>query len=85
MPTARAGVTVQQFIEFVARQLAESPDQVEVTETVEDSTTIYRLKVAPEDMGRIIGRQGRVVRAMRVLLRAAAARQGLHVALEVKE
>lgn len=75
---------MKEFIEFVARQVVQSPDAVEVTETLDGSTVVYQLAVAPEDMGRVIGRQGRVVRAMRVLLRAAAARQGTHVALQVR-
>lgn len=71
------------FLEFVARKLAKSPDEVEVTEAVEDSTVVYRIKLAPDDVGRIIGREGRVVRTIRSLLRAAAVRQGVRVALEI--
>jgi uncharacterized protein len=75
---------LKDFLEDVAKLLAQSPDQVEVTETEEDGVVIYRLAVAPEDVGRIIGRDGRVVRAIRAVLRAAGARQNVRVALQVR-
>ena len=75
---------MKDFLEYIARLLAQSPDQVEVTETEEEGTIIYRLAVAPEDVGRIIGRDGRVVRAIRAVLRAAGARQNVRVALQVR-
>ena len=74
----------REFVDYVARTLARSPDDVEVTETEVGNTTVYRLKLAPDDVGRIIGREGRTVRAVRSLLRAAAVRQGTHVALEIE-
>lgn len=75
---------MREFLEYVVRLLVREPDQVEVTETVEEGTVIYRLSVAPDDVGRIIGREGRVIRAIRSLLRAAGARQGVRVALQVR-
>ena len=76
---------MKEFLEYSVKMLAQSPDQVEVTETVEDTLVSYQLAVAPEDIGRIIGREGRVIRAIRGVLRAAGARQGLRVALQVRE
>jgi predicted RNA-binding protein YlqC (UPF0109 family) len=76
--------TTREFIEFTARMLARSPEAIEVTETVDGDTIVYTLKLAPEDVGRIIGREGRIVRAIRSLLRAAAMRQGIRVALEIE-
>jgi predicted RNA-binding protein YlqC (UPF0109 family) len=73
----------REFIEYVAKMLARSPDDVEATESVEENVVVYRLKLAPEDVGRVIGREGRIVRAMRSLLRSAAVRQGQRVVLEV--
>jgi predicted RNA-binding protein YlqC (UPF0109 family) len=64
--------------------LARSPEAIEITETVDGDTIVYTLKLAPEDVGRIIGREGRIVRAIRSLLRAAAMRQGIRVALEIE-
>ena len=75
---------MKDFLEYVARLLTQLPDQVEVTETQEEGTIMYRLAVAPEDVGRVIGRDGRVVRAIRAVLRAAAARQNVRVALQVR-
>ena len=75
---------MKDFLEYVARLLAQLPDQVEVTETQEEGVLIYRLAVAQEDVGRIIGRDGRVVRSIRAVLRAAGARQNVRVALQVR-
>ena len=55
-----------------------------VLRTVDGDTIVYRLKLAPDDVGRVIGREGRVVRAIRSLLRAAAMRQGIRIALEIE-
>ena len=76
--------TTREFVEFTARMLARSPDEVQVEETVDGDTIVYRLKLAPDDVGRVIGREGRVVRAIRSLLRAAAMRQGIRIALEIE-
>jgi predicted RNA-binding protein YlqC (UPF0109 family) len=72
-----------EFVTVVARMLARSPDDVQVTETVDGDAVVYKLHLAPEDVGRVIGREGRVVRAIRSLLRAAAVRQGVRVTLEI--
>jgi len=74
---------LREFVEFVARLLARSPDEVHVEETVDGDTIVYRLQLAQEDVGRIIGREGRIIRSIRSLLRAAAVRQGVRVALEI--
>jgi predicted RNA-binding protein YlqC (UPF0109 family) len=63
--------------------LARSPDEVHVEESVDGDTIVYRLQLAQDDVGRIIGREGRIIRAIRSLLRAAAVRQGVRVTLEV--
>jgi predicted RNA-binding protein YlqC (UPF0109 family) len=75
---------MREFLEYSVRLLAQSPDQVEVTETIDGTNVLYQLAVAPEDVGRIIGREGRVIRAIRGVLRASGARQGLRVALQVR-
>ncbi len=74
---------LREFVEFAARLLARSPDEVHVEETVAGDTIVYRLQLAQEDVGRIIGREGRIIRSIRSLLRAAAVRQGVRVALEI--
>ena len=74
---------MKELIEYIARSLASDPDAVRVTETVEDDRVILRLEVAEEDKGKVIGRQGRVAQAMRVLLRVAAVKDGTRADLEI--
>ena len=68
---------------YIARSIASNPDAVVVTEDVEAGRVIFRLEVADEDKGKVIGRQGQVAQAMRVLLRVAAVNDGTHAALEI--
>ncbi len=71
------------LVEYVAKALVDKPDEVKV-ETVQDgNTTVYELEVAEEDVGKVIGRQGRVVRGLRALVKAAATRTGERVDLDV--
>lgn len=74
---------MRDLVEYIAKSLAREPDKVQVTEIEEDGTFIIRLEVAPDDKGRIIGRQGRVVQAMRILLRVAAIKKGARAVLEI--
>ena len=75
----------KELVEYVAKALVDQPDQVHV-EAVEDSTiTTLRLRVAPGDLGRVIGKQGRTARAIRTLLHATAARAKRRVVLEIQE
>lgn len=74
---------MKELIEYIARSIASNPEQVTVTEVSEDGRVVLRLEVAPEDKGKIIGRQGRVAEAMRVLLRVAAIKAGTRAVLEI--
>jgi len=75
----------KELVEHIAKSLVDNPDQV-VVEMVEDpASTTLRLKVAPGDLGRVIGKQGRTARAMRTLLHATAARAKRRVVLEIVE
>ena len=75
---------MKELIEYIARSLASKPEEVRVTEVEdEDGQIILRLGVADEDKGKIIGRQGRVAQAMRVLLRVAAVKEGTRAILEI--
>ncbi|MBI4199793.1 MAG: KH domain-containing protein [Chloroflexi bacterium] len=74
---------MRELIEYIAKTLATKPDEVKVTEVVEDGRVILRLEVAAEDKGKIIGRQGRVAQAMRVLVRVAAVKAGTRAILEI--
>jgi hypothetical protein len=74
---------MRELIEYIAKTLASKPEDVRVTEELRDGRVILRLEVAPEDKGKIIGKQGRVAQAMRVLLRVAAVKRGTRAALEI--
>jgi predicted RNA-binding protein YlqC (UPF0109 family) len=74
---------MKELVEYIARSLATNPEAVKVTETIEEGQVILRLEVAPEDKGKVIGRQGRVAQAMRVLVRVAAIKQGTRALLEI--
>ena len=74
---------MKELVEYIARSLAANPDAVKVTESVEDGQVILRLEVAPEDKGKVIGRQGRVAQAIRVLVRVAAIKEGTRALLEI--
>jgi predicted RNA-binding protein YlqC (UPF0109 family) len=80
----QASSPTREFVEYVARTLAREPDEVEVTESLDGNTLVYHLKLAPDDVGRVIGREGRIVRAIRSLLRATAMRQGVRIGLEIE-
>lgn len=74
---------MKEFLEYVARSLVEKPDAVWVEEDQEGDETILTLGVDQEDMGRVIGRDGRIANAIRSLLRVMATRDGRHVELEI--
>ena len=74
---------MKELIEYVAKALVDNPSEVQVTEIVGATSIILELRVAQGDMGRIIGRSGRVANAMRTLLRVMAAKQGKRVTLEI--
>jgi uncharacterized protein len=71
------------LVEYVARALVDKADAVKVDEVQDGNTTVYELEVDEEDIGKVIGRQGRVVRGLRALVKAAATRKGIRVDLDV--
>jgi predicted RNA-binding protein YlqC (UPF0109 family) len=75
--------TVKELVEYIAKSLVDDPSQVQVTEFMRGPSTILELAVAQEDMGRVIGKDGRVANAMRVLVRVMASRQGKRVNLDI--
>jgi predicted RNA-binding protein YlqC (UPF0109 family) len=74
---------VKEFVEYVARSLVDDPDAVRVELEEEDDTLYIMLSVGEGDMGRVIGRDGRIANAIRSLLKVMAARDGRHVELEI--
>jgi len=76
---------MKELVEFVAKSLVDKPDAVAVQQRPEGNMTVLELRVAKEDYGKIIGKQGRTVKALRSLLTAACAKNGLKYSLEVVE
>ncbi len=76
---------MKDLIESIAKQLVDDPSQVSVSEIDEGGRVRIELKVAKEDMGRVIGKGGRVANSIRVLLRVAAAREGKRATLDIVE
>ena len=74
---------MKELIEYITKFIADSPDEVKVTEVEEEDRIVIRLEVAPDDKGKVIGRQGRVAQSIRVLLRVAAIKQGTRAILEI--
>ncbi len=74
---------MRELVEYIAKSIASKPEEVKVTETEEDGRIIFKLEVAPEDKGKVIGREGRVAQAIRVLLRVAAVKEGARASLEI--
>ena len=76
---------MRDLLDYLARRLVDEPDAVRVEEVDEDGALVLRLHVAPDDVGKVIGRQGRIVRALRTLVRASAVRDGRRVLVEIVE
>ena len=76
---------MKELVEYVARFLVRNPDSVNVTETVRDGIPTLELRVADEDLGRVIGKEGRTGKALRAILGAAAARKNQRIALDIVE
>lgn len=68
---------------YIARSLVEHPDQVSVTEVEHDGELTLELRVAPEDMGKVIGRQGRIAKEIRTVVRSYAQRTGVKVSVDI--
>jgi predicted RNA-binding protein YlqC (UPF0109 family) len=76
---------VKEFLEFVIRQLVEFPDEMMLSEIPSGKTTIFRVQLRQSDVGRIIGRNGQTINAIRALLASSAARHGQRATLEIVE
>ena len=76
---------MKELIEYIAKSLVDRPENVTVKETEGEKTTIIELRVAKEDLGKVIGKQGRTARAMRTILNAAGTKIGKRCVLEILE
>ncbi|HEY3022980.1 MAG TPA: KH domain-containing protein [Actinomycetota bacterium] len=74
---------MKELLEYIARELVENPDAVEVNEVHDDRGILLQLTVDPEDMGKVIGKGGRTARAIRQVVKAAAIREEVHAAVEI--
>jgi predicted RNA-binding protein YlqC (UPF0109 family) len=76
---------MKELVEFLVQELVDEPDAVSITETYDDRGPRYRVHVAPEDMGKVIGRGGRTAKAIRTVVRAAAQRQGHGAIVDIED
>ncbi len=74
---------MKELLEKIARSLVDNPDEVSVTEVDDDQSLILELRVAEDDMGKVIGKQGRIAKAIRVVMKAAAIRENKRVVVEI--
>ena len=75
---------MKELVEVIARALVDNPDEVVVTETEKDGETFVELKVAPSDMGKVIGKQGRIATGIRSVVKAAASKEEKTVVVEIQ-
>ena len=76
---------MKELIEYIAKSLVDKPEDVSVKETEGERTTILELRVSPDDLGKVIGKQGRTARSMRTILNAAGTKVGKRCMLEILE
>ena len=75
---------MKELVEVIAKALVENPDDVAVTESVKDDEIVVELKVAASDMGKVIGKQGRIAKAIRSVVKAAASKEDKKVIVEIQ-
>jgi len=78
-------VAMKELIKYIAQALVDNPDKVEVTEVIGEQTSVIELRVAKEDLGKVIGKQGRTAKAMRTILSAASTKIRKRTVLEIIE
>ena len=76
---------MKELLTYIVQRLVEKPEEVSVTERVHGGETVYEVRVADGDMGKVIGRQGRIVKEIRILMRAVAQRQGKKVSVDIMD
>ncbi len=76
---------MEELLTYVARNLVDKPEEVRVVRTAREDAVVFELRVAPDDIGKMIGRHGRIVRALRTVVRAGGAKTGERTLLEIVE
>ena len=74
---------MKELLLYIAQNLVDNPDEVTVTERESESETVFELRVNPADMGKVIGRQGRIAKEIRALMRSVAQRQGKRISVDI--
>ena len=74
---------MKELVEIIAKSLVDNPDEVHVNEVVGEGSVVLELRVAPEDMGKVIGKQGRIAKAIRTVVKAAAIKEEKRVVVEI--
>ena len=72
-----------ELVKFIAQSLVEKPDAVDVREVVEEDKITVELRVDPDDMGKVIGKQGKIAKAIRTVVKAAASMENMHVSVDI--
>ncbi len=83
MPKGKEVQLMKELVEVIAKALVDNPDAVEVRAVEGEKSTVLELKVAPEDMGKVIGKQGRIAKAIRTVVKAAATKSDKRVVVEI--
>lgn len=76
---------MKELLTYIVQNLVEKPDEVSVTERESGNETVFEVRVADGDMGKVIGRQGRIVKEIRILMKAVAQKQGKKVSVEIMD
>ena len=74
---------MKELLEFIAKSMVNNPDQVTITETEKETVTVFELHVAQEDMGKVIGKQGRIAKAIRTVMKAAASNESKKIVVDI--
>ncbi len=74
---------MKELVEILAKSLVDNPEEVQINEVIGEQSIILELKVAPEDMGKVIGKQGRIAKAIRTVVKAAAIKEDKRVIVEI--
>ena len=74
---------MQELVEYIVKAIVDSPDEVDVRQVAGDNVVVIEVRVAPDDVGQVIGRYGRIANAMRAIVKAAAVKDGRRVSLEI--
>ena len=76
---------MKELLLYIAQNLVDQPDQVTVTEREDGDKTVFELRVAPDDMGKVIGRHGKIAKEIRTLMRTVAQRRNMHVSVDIMD